>query len=502
LRLHRHELFDDDFQAKLAEAYSDQPRGTEPVAPALLAAATLLQAYEGTSDKDAAYQAEYDARWQMVLDCTGSEKAPFCQATLVRFRTRLIEAGLAAELLRRTAVVAKRSKDFSAKQATSLRIAIDSMPLAGAGKVEDTLNLLGHALRLLLVVVAASLGQTYEHAVASSGATVLQAPSLKAGLDLDWNAPHSHDMALRKVVQQIDAVQAWWRSQMQPHTSVKAIEQAQAVVDHIRNQNTERNEQGELRMRQGVAEDRQISISDPEMRHGRKSLTERIDGYKKYTALDLVSGLVLAACVLPANVAEAKGADKLQPEVERYGQVSELHIDRAFPSCAFAKKVDADGGLIVCRALPASQNGLYGRNDFTIDLAARTVRCPAGQVVELRTSGQAIFSTLTCRACPLRPRCQKPEAKEGRHITVGENEALLQKLRAAEKTTEGRARLRERTAVEHAQARHGRLQGPMARYRGVAKNDFDVQRIAAVQNLMELDRQERQAPQARVPQAA
>jgi hypothetical protein len=29
-----------------------------------------------------------------------------------------------------------------------------------------------------------------------------------------------------------------------------------------------------------------------------------------------------------------------------------------------------------------------------------------------------------------------------------------------------------------------------------------VQRIAAVQNLMELDRQERQAPQARVPQAA
>ena len=79
LRLHRHELFDDDFQAKLAEAYSDQPRGTEPVAPALLAAATLLQAYEGTSDKDAAYQAEYDARWQVVLDCAGSEKAPFCK---------------------------------------------------------------------------------------------------------------------------------------------------------------------------------------------------------------------------------------------------------------------------------------------------------------------------------------------------------------------------------------------------------------------------------------
>ena len=31
LRLHRHELFDEGFQAELAEAYADKPKGQPPV---------------------------------------------------------------------------------------------------------------------------------------------------------------------------------------------------------------------------------------------------------------------------------------------------------------------------------------------------------------------------------------------------------------------------------------------------------------------------------------
>ena len=33
LRLHRHELFDERFQAELAQAYVDSPRGQPPVPP-------------------------------------------------------------------------------------------------------------------------------------------------------------------------------------------------------------------------------------------------------------------------------------------------------------------------------------------------------------------------------------------------------------------------------------------------------------------------------------
>jgi hypothetical protein len=47
LRQHRHELFDEEFQAELARAYADSPKGQPPVPPALLALATIVQAYAG-----------------------------------------------------------------------------------------------------------------------------------------------------------------------------------------------------------------------------------------------------------------------------------------------------------------------------------------------------------------------------------------------------------------------------------------------------------------------
>src|SRR5215475_6055659 len=45
LRAHRHELFDDAFQAELETMYRDTGAGKPAVPPALLAMVTLLQAY-------------------------------------------------------------------------------------------------------------------------------------------------------------------------------------------------------------------------------------------------------------------------------------------------------------------------------------------------------------------------------------------------------------------------------------------------------------------------
>ena len=47
LRLHRHELLDERFQAELAQAYAGSPKSAPSVPPALLALATILQAYTG-----------------------------------------------------------------------------------------------------------------------------------------------------------------------------------------------------------------------------------------------------------------------------------------------------------------------------------------------------------------------------------------------------------------------------------------------------------------------
>lgn len=61
-------------------------------------------------------------------------------------------------------------------------------------------------------------------------------------------------------------------------------------------------------------------------------------------------------------------------------------------------------------------------------------------------------------------------------------------LRQRQLTPLGRAKLRERIAVEHGLAHIGHWQGRRARYRGVRKNLFDLRRCAVVQNLHVLAR--------------
>ena len=77
LRQHRHELFDEQFQAELAETYAVSPKGQPPVPPARLALATILQAYAKVSDDEVIEATVMDRRWQLVLDCMGAEEPPF-----------------------------------------------------------------------------------------------------------------------------------------------------------------------------------------------------------------------------------------------------------------------------------------------------------------------------------------------------------------------------------------------------------------------------------------
>lgn len=76
LRKHRHEIFDEAFQTELATLYRESNRGQPPIAPAMLAMVTLLQAYMGVSDDEAMEALVMDRRWQLVMDCLDVEEAP------------------------------------------------------------------------------------------------------------------------------------------------------------------------------------------------------------------------------------------------------------------------------------------------------------------------------------------------------------------------------------------------------------------------------------------
>ena len=128
--------------------YRDTGAGSDPVPPAQLAMALLLQGYLGLSDSDAVEAAVIDLRWQMVLGCLGATEPPFSQGALQTFRERLIAYDMDRRLLERTVELAKGTREFDWKELPeSLRVAIDSAPLEGAGRVEDTINLLARAAR-------------------------------------------------------------------------------------------------------------------------------------------------------------------------------------------------------------------------------------------------------------------------------------------------------------------------------------------------------------------
>lgn len=156
-------------------------------------------------------------------------------------------------------------------------------------------------------------------------------------------------------------------------------------------------------------------------------------------------------------------------------------------SPAIVDLVDA-GVELHCKPWPLRNNGRFTKEDFTINLEAKEITCPADQKASFNNQSHvARFSKKSCSHCSLRDKCTASR-KHGRSVTIHPNEELLIELRLARNTPEGRAKLRERVGVEHGLARVGQIQGKRARYIGVRKNTFDLRRTAAVANLMEIQR--------------
>src|ERR671929_911269 len=350
LRQQRHVLCSPSFQEELTTLYKDAPQGQPSVPPAQLALALILQAYCGVSDDELIEATIMDRRWQLVLDCLDTETPPFSKPTLIAFRQRLIETQLDRRLLSRTVEVAAATKAFGSR---NLRAALDSSPLWGAGRVEDTYNLLGHALRKALGVIARQQGWELAEVAHAAGADLLAGTSLKAALDLDWDDPTARDQALRIVLDAVLAVEGWVDAHPEVVASTpRAAEQVAAslaVAQQVREQDVVPTVDGAPTLRDGVAPDRRISVEDGAMRHGRKSRSQLIDGYKRHVLRDLDSGLIAAVGVTPANVPEARVTDSISLDLHVQGlSLRELHSDRAYLSSHLVRERD-DELEISCR---------------------------------------------------------------------------------------------------------------------------------------------------------
>lgn len=155
----------------------------------------------------------------------------------------------------------------------SLKVAIDSRPLEGAFRVEDTFNLLGHAARKVAEGAAKVLGWPREKVYQEAGIPLLLESSLKKALDVDWNQEEQKKKALQTLCGQVDSLVAWVKKHLPVQMLQPVLAEPLKVLKQVRSQDIEPDPGGGggVRIRQGVAPERRLSVEDGEMRHGRKN---------------------------------------------------------------------------------------------------------------------------------------------------------------------------------------------------------------------------------------
>jgi len=388
-------------------------------------------------------------------------------------------------LLERTAAIARASKGFDARKIPkTLRIAVDSSPLEGAGRVEDTINLIAHAARKVVECAADLLESDYEDVCQKAGIPLLLETSVKKALDRDWSDAQQKGEAVDILARQVLSLERWLTKRLAQEVGRPPLSDVLEVLRQLVDQDLEPDPGGGVRIRDGVAEDRRISVEDGEMRHGRKSKSKRIDGYKRHVATDLDSKAILACRVTPANRPEHEALPELKSDIDAQGiRLIEAHFDRGYMGSPTVDDLAKEGVELLCKPWKARNGDLFSKEDFDLDLRAKTITCPAGETEAIEFGRPAKFAAEACDSCPMRAQCTSAALGNGRSVNILEDERLQKRLRKMSETKAGRQRFRERVPVEHSLARIGQRQGRRARYNGARKNTYDMRRAGIIQNL-------------------
>ncbi len=145
------------------------------------------------------------------------------------------------------------------------------------------------------------------------------------------------------------------------------------------------------------------------MRHGRKSKSRTINGYKVHLGLDLDTELVLACAVTPANRPEAEALGPITADTKRYperGQVAELYIDRGYLAADETHQLAANDTEIVCKPWSPAARDKFSKRDFLIDLRRKQITCPAGHTESLIVGGTVHFLPPPVRVALCAPSAQ------------------------------------------------------------------------------------------------
>lgn len=485
-------LFDDLYSAN----------GRPPIAPSAVTRLLLLQLKYGRSDRQALEDLNYDVRWQYMVDLP-AETCDFDFTVLAYHRLRLLYGTIdrgkiralqaqGVELL--AASPAQRVLDTLVQLARDLGLldpevaqGIDSTALLGAAAIQDAYRLLFQALRQVLQATAAALPTDTQAELLARLRRPEYLARTKTKPVIAWDDPAARQALLTDYV--LDAAQLATACHAVDDPAVQA---ALAQLQRLIGQDLDVAPDGTATLKQAVAPDRQCSVVDPELRHGRKSKSRRFNGYKAHLRTEPTSGLITAVSTTPANTHDSAAT----PDLLAHDPPPVVIGDQAYGGLATRQQALAQGVALLTPALTVQP---CDKATFTLDEAAGTLTCPAGHTVRLRRDGEARFPTKGCQACPHHAQCC--HGKGGRQVKTRSGESLVRDLQAAARQPETAAEIRRvRAATERIIGHFIRACGRKSRAFGLLKTGLQVLLGAIGYNLDRLGRlQHRRAAAAPHP---
>lgn len=496
LARHRRELFQDEDFKMLYCLHN----GRVSVPPSLLAVALLLQAHDRVSDEEAKRRADLDLSWKVALGIEVHTR-PFAKSTLQLFRAQLILHEQARVIFQRSLEYARESGYLKGRK---IKVALDTTSILGRGAVKDTYNLLADGIKKLIWTLSKRIARMNPPVWAREhGFARYFGSSIKGEAAIDWDDEQARKALIQGIVADADRLLeiACQQLRLLPADAEerRRVLAGAELLTQLLCQDIQRDGDDGPSLRQGVAKDRIVSVHDPEMRHGHKSSSNRFEGHKLAIAADPQSQLITAVDVLPGNANDSAPALELvkQSEDNTGMQVEETVADCAFGDGATREEFEQVGRKLVAKVPKRSNQGLFAKEDFEIDLEAMTCTCPAGQLTDKlvrvgrtrpRTGGYQKgcafqFEAAVCDACPLRAQCTRAGPGKARTVNLHPQERLLQQARALQASPDFKRYQRMRQVSEHRLARMVQLGVRNARYFGRTKTLFQALMAAAVANL-------------------
>ena len=231
------------------------------------------------------------------------------------------------------------------------------------------------------------------------------------------------------------------------------VERLQGKIEKLKEEIVRLNEINEQMMK---SEDKQISLTDPDARSMATSGKDTgIVGYNLQIAVDTQHHLIVAHEVTNVGTDRHQLANMAEQAREEMAvETLDVVADRGYYEGREIKACE-DAGITVTLPKPqtsgAKAAGRFGKQDFVYIAADDVYRCPAGERLTYRFTGEEDgkkirrYWTSACKTCALKAQCTTgPE----RRISRWEHEAVLEKVQSRLDHNPDAMRVRRSTA-EH-----------------------------------------------------